>query len=347
MDKIEINTRVILNNNNSKEATLIKNPFRDIKIIPDQIYATYNGEIVGSVYVFPILIKTNNNIIIGNGGSTLFVNKEKRGLGIGKKLAYERLNISPNKVSILAGLSSMSYPLYTKLGCKFFYSKRIGYINNSGPILTAKFGKYSKHIIPHLVNFLLRLFYFPYSLSYKKLSKKYNVIKVNNASERIEEIATNSLLFQELHTKEWFNWHINNTFFNTNQDYQALYEVHDENAKTIAFFMVKIRTKEINNNKIKIISLIEWGIAKESSLSEKDIIILLIHEMKKLNPDIIEVSFLDKNLMKHLEKTGFFFLKEARIGIYVGEDSPLRKYSGFNIDSNWRLRPAYSDYGLS
>lgn len=336
---------------NGVEITLKNNPYAYIKDVPSKFYAVkQDNTVVGSIYIYPIIVTADKKEYIANCASTLYVSKEERGKGIGKELAICRMNASPDRISIGAGLSNMSYPLYKKLGCTFFYSKRMGLIVKSGKILKGYIGWLSVILGP-IMNFFMSLLAFSLHFKNLKLRNKYVVSKLNEATAEIEEIVKeDKSRFQEKHTKEWFNWLLNYNFLTHESDKNYLYTIRNKQGFIEAFFMFKkrikddITSKHINN--VCVISLIEWGIKRNSSLTEKDIVACFSKEARKLEADIVEVSFLANDFMKSLKRSGFINMMDARIVLYAGDSSPLRNHSGWNEGKNWRLRPAYSDYGF-
>ena len=63
--------------------------------------------------------------------------------------------------------------------------------------------------------------------------------------------------------------------------------------------------------------------------------------------DIIDIFSDDKNTIKFLRNIGCIKNGVGNFAVFAGEDSPLKQYSGYNKQENWRIRPATSDNGLS
>ena len=332
------------------EKTLKHNPFAHIQDIPVEYYAEKQGKKVGSITIFPILVTADGKDYVANAGSGLFVSNEERGKGIGKKLAICRMNSSQDQISIGAGLSNMSYPLYKKLGCTFFISPRMGLVVNSKKIVHAFIGKLSVIVAP-IINFFLFLISLPLYFKNKRIKNRYTICELDKACSEIENIVNeDEARFQEKHTKEWFDWLLNYNFKQNDIERNQLFAIKDRNGAIEAFFMFKTRIKKnIISSKtkdIRITSRIEWGIKIGSGLTEKDLVASFCDIAKKSNADIIEVSFLPKNTMRFLKKMGFIKMLDGRIMLYVGDESPLIKHEGWKREENWRLRPAYSDYGF-
>lgn len=332
------------------EITLKNNPYANIKDYPTRFCALKGEKQVGAVNIFPTIVVADNEEYNANCGSGLSVSKEVRGKGIGKRLAICRMNASPDNISIGAGLSSMSYPLYKKLGCLFFHSPRLGLFVNPRKILQSYFGCWSILINP-IVSLIISILTLSLYSRNSYIKEKYNICKLAKANNEIEEIVENdNHRFCEKHSKEWFNWHINYNFSTKEYDRNFLYAIKNQHNEIEAFFMFKARikdnvtTRHINN--VQVISLIEWGIKNGSAITEKDIVASFLDTAKKMKADIVEVSFLSSELMKQLKRIGFIKILDGRIMLYAGDKSPLRQHKGWDKKENWRLRPAYSDYGF-
>ena len=334
----------------SVEKTLKNNPFAHIQDIPVEYYAEKQGKKVGSITIFPILVTADGNDYVANAGSGLFVSNEERGKGIGKKLAICRMNASCDKISIGAGLSNMSYPLYKKLGCTFFISPRMGLIVNSKKIVHGFIGSLSTIVAP-IINFFIFIISLPLYFKNKRIKNRYTICELDKACSEIENIVNeDKARFQEKHTKEWFDWLLNYNFMQNDIERNQLFAIKDRNGAIEAFFMFKTRIKSnIISNKtkdIRITSLIEWGIKSGSSLTEKDIVASFCNIARKQKTDIAEISFIPRILQNPLKRNGFIKMLDGRIMLHSIEDSPIRKHDGWDKEENWRLRPAYSDYGF-
>ena len=332
------------------EKTLKHNPFAHIQDLPVEYYAEKQDKKVGSITIFPVLLTADGKDYVANAGSNLFVSNEERGKGIGKKLAICRMNASSDKISIGAGLSNMSYPLYKKLGCTFFISPRMGLIVNSKKIVHGFIGNLSTIAAP-IIDFFFFLFSLPLYFKNKRLKNKYTICELDKACSEIEKIVyEDKARFQEKHTKEWFNWLLNYNFMQNDIERNQLFAIKDRNGEIEAFFMFKTRIKnKIISSKtrdIRITSLIEWGIKSSSSLTEKDIVASFCDIARKQKTDIVEISFIPKDITESLRRNGFIKMLDGRIMLYSIEDSPIRKHEGWDKEENWRLRPAYSDYGF-
>lgn len=336
----------------TQSITLKANPFKDTDNIPTQILAKIDGEIAGSILCFPSKILVNNQEFTSNSGSSLYVNPLYRGHGIGTKLSIQRLNASKNKISLAAGLSHMSLPIFKKLGCTIFYPDRyILFINSK--ILYSKWLKgIALSIISKLTNVILKIPLLWITLYTHLKVNRFCITQIKHATEDIEKIFNaDTHTFKELHNIEWFNWHLDYNFSDDPRNHQDLYLV-SKNNENIGFFMTKVRFKEkAGQGKLKnllIGSIIEWGSINPQILTDKELCIMAINKLyKKDKVDIIDIMTDDADTISFLRKSGLKKNGTGNFAIYTGEDSPLNKFPEYKVQTNWRIRPATSDNGLS
>ena len=208
---ISINDKKKCNLSKSQYKILLENPFKESEDIPAQITAKSNDAIVGSVLCFPAKIIADKQIYVCNSGSSLYVNPNFRGHGIGTKLGIKRLNVSKNKISLAAGLSNMSLPIYKKLGCFIFYPARYNLICNSKVLLNKNSKDPIFTVLSIILNSILKIQQYLIITYTKTHLCHFNIYEINEATDEIEEIIkTDKHRFKELHNKEWFNWHLNN-----------------------------------------------------------------------------------------------------------------------------------------
>jgi hypothetical protein len=176
-----------------------------------------------------------------------------------------------------------------------------------------------------------------------------------NEDEIIEDIEkifnADTHTFKELHNIEWFNWHLDYNFSDNSRNHQDLYLV-SKNNENIGFFMTKVRFKEkAGQGKLKnllIGSIIEWGSINPQILTDKELCIMAINKLyKKDKVDIIDIMTDDADTISFLRKSGLKKNGTGNFAIYTGEDSPLNKFPEYKVQTNWRIRPATSDNGLS
>lgn len=337
--------------NKKQYETLSNNPFRHEENIPAQICALSEGETVGSILCFPSKIIAEGKEYVCNSGSSLYVNPKYRGHGIGTKLGIKRLNASKNKISLAAGLSNMSLPIYKKLGCVIFYPKRFNIVRNSKIFLANWLNGLPLTIATSLLNLILKIQQGLIECYIKFHLKGVTVHKLNKATNDIENIFNSDChKFKEYHNKSWFNWHLNNCMTEHTLNKQFLYLIKHDN-ESVGFIMIKTRYKEsAGKGKLKnalIGSIIEWGSSDLRIVDNKKLCILGIDILLKKKVDIIDIFSDDKNTIKFLRNIGCIKNGVGNFAVFAGEGSPLKQYSGYDKQENWRIRPATSDNGLS
>lgn len=350
LDSLNSSTGIIKSEERTLLYALNNNPFKNKESIPAKISAVLNNTIIGSIICFPAIIIFYDKHLTCNGGSSLYVNPQYRGYGIGTKLSIKRLNISANKISLAAGLSHMSLPIYKKLGCTVFYPERYAIIVNSRILFSRWLKGFFLKTISSLTNIILKIPVYRNSIYIKYLSKEFSTINIKEATPEIEKIFNaDTHPFKELHNTNWFNWHLNYSFSDNPQSCQNLYLVK-KGKNAVGFFMTKIRFKEnAAQGKLRNLlvgTIIEWGSINQSIITDKDLNILAINELSKC-VDIIDIITDDKDTIAHLKKIGCKRNGNGNFAVYVGENSPLIQYPEYKEQKNWRIRPATSDNGLS
>lgn len=329
-------------------ATLRANPFFENERLPIRIEARLSDRGVGSILTFPAQLVADNVTYPCNAGSSLYVDPACRGYGIGTLLAAERLNAARTKISLAAGLSHMSRPLFEKSGCHVFLTQRLVLLKNARPFV-------AKYLRPRIVAAaaggivnaalqLQRLFMKAYIHCFLH---DLHIMRVEQALPEIERIiARTSPRFREDHPTAWFDWHLHHSFAASPQNGQLLYVVKRD-SEVIGFFMTKTRLRrEFTHKKFKNVvlgSVIEWGAM--SGLSERDVCLLAIASFGKA--DLIELCTDHIPTVRMLRRFLMHKAGDGNFAVYAGEGSPLREHPGYDRQSNWRIRPASSDNGLS
>lgn len=331
---------------NHKEV-FITNPFAKIED-PAQILAISDGCILGSVYAFPLeIIHKSNKIFKVCAGSTLYVNPESRGMGIGGRLTIERVQLTRDKIAIAAGLSGMSLPIFQKKGFYIFILKRFIFLQNSRPVIEIVFkNKYLVKLGTCIFNSVVSLWKKVLEKQAKSYTNGLQVIEVTKATTEVEDIINqDKSVFRENHTKEWFNWVLKGGFIDDNRSKQHLFLVKDEE-KTIAFFMTKERFHEQASHRgfkdVILGSVIEWGILENNKLTENQLLLSALLSFGK-HVDAVEICSAYDGINHFLKHRLLIQVGESNFAIKAADDSPLQQYPEFHEQRSWRIRPAASD----
>ena len=333
--------------NKAHKHFFIKNPFAD-DCDPSQVVAILNEIVLGSVYAFPLeIVFQSDRIFKVCAGSTLYVNPESRGMGIGGRLTMERLQLTKDKIAIAAGLSGMSLPIFQKKGFDVFFLKRFIFLQNSRPVVEMFFkNKYFVKVGTCLFNGFVSLWKKVLEKQAKSYIKDLQVIEVTKATTDVEDIINqDKSVFRENHTKEWFNWVLKGGFVEDNRSRQHLFLVKDEE-KTIAFFMTKERFHSQASHRgfknVILGSVIEWGILENNKLTENQLLLLALLSFGK-HVDAVEICSAYDSINRFLKRRLLIQVGESNFAIKAADDSPLQQYPEYHEQRSWRIRPAASD----
>lgn len=337
-------------NYSAKELSLLNNPFIsgfDCFLIEYIL----NDEVVGQVTTIPLEIMAYNDVYSACGGSGLSVDERFRGRGIAATLTKERLELSKDRIAIAAGLSNMSFPLFKKLGFITFRFPRLILLKKSRAVIESFIGGCMLKFISSLVDKILQL----YLLLLRKFTiwERRNVIikEVFNATEEIANIvASDKHPFKEHHTKEWFNWALRYPFNDDSRTKQHLFQIMID-GKVQAFFMTKERFYEQASHRgfknVILGSVIEWGVGPDQKITEKQVCKAALFSFGK-HVDAVEICMNDRKLIHSLKLMGMIKVGESNMAFKATDESPFQKYKKeYNSIDNWRIRPAFSDNGLS
>lgn len=317
---------------------------------PAQVEAISDGKILGSVYAFPLeIVHKSNRIFKVCAGSTLFVNPDSRGMGIGGMLTMQRLQLTKDRIAIASGLSNMSLPIFQKKGFNVFFLNRYIFLQDSRPVVEIfTNNSFLVKLGTRLTNMFLSAWRSFLNYQTNKYLKGFEVIEVSEASKEIEDIIRQDLSsFRENHTIEWFNWVLKGGFVDDARCKQHLFVVKDANTKkSIAFFMTKERFhKQASHRGFKNVilgSVIEWGVSVNSRLSEKQILLKALLSFGQ-HVDAVEICIANDCTEKFLRRKLLMRVGESNFAIKAADDSPIQSYPEYCNKEKWRIRPAASD----
>lgn len=333
-----------------KQSSLCNNPF--VKEIDCCRLVAFDDDVeIGRVDVIPLQILGYNKVYHVCGGSTLYVKPNFRGRGAATKLTLERLELSSDKIAIASGLSNMSFQLFKKLGFVTFSFPRMILLKKSRSVL-------ERHIKGAILRVTSKIIDFFLSLQKRILKffsiwnkKRILIEEISKASDDIVNIVKEDKHpFKENHTKEWFDWVLNNPFSDVEHSKQHLFHIII-NGKVQGFFMTKERFHEQASHRgfknIILGSVIEWGVSSDSDISEKQVCMAAVLSFGK-HVDAVEICSNDKQICKSLRKCGLRMVGNSNFAFKASKDSPFNVYNEYYNDiDKWRIRPSYSDNGLS
>lgn len=116
----------------------------------------------------------------------------------------------------------------------------------------------------------------------------------------------------------------------------------EKDGKIEAFFLTKVQFFETASSRgfknVNLDTVMEWGISKDSELTEKNINLLAIQSFDK-DVDGIQVATTDDNLARKLKKYLFVGIGKANFGVKIKSV----KDPGLKDINNWRVRLAGCD----
>ena len=329
----------------SMRETLLNNP----NLIDDShpfMYLSTVDDVAGGIAMwFPTKLKAGNDIGNAEAGTTLEVYEEYRKLAIGADITVYPITSGSFNFLIYAGISEMALKLYKKLKFQIFEYPRAMRLLNSRPIIESiglhglllKLSSFIINIGLKIYNTVIDLFCPSY--------KSFRIEKLTSVPQWVDDIVLNDgHKYMEVHDYRWLQWNLDYNFYHKKGDLQSFYAVK-QGDKPVAFFMTKERFRALAGGKLKNIitgSIMEWGISKESSLTEADLYTMAIKTFSK-SVDIIEFATDDINTLRIMKRRGFLPHGYAHIAI-----KDLKKKYKDSEDMNlWRIRFGYTDVFLT
>lgn len=324
----------------------MKNPFLYDKA-PVQLRAENDNKVLGSVYAFPMEIAKGRHVYMACAGSSLTVELESRGMGLAKKMTLKRTEITTDKVAIASGLSSMSLPLFKKLGFCIFLSQRYIFLQNSQSVLRMyiREGILLK-LFSTFANLFLGIWKWILAKQRDCRFKNYFIEEAGIVPQEVVDIAIgDSKLWRENHTKEWFEWVMDSSFAEDKRSKQHLFVIK-KNAEIVGFYMTKERFHAQASRRgfenIILGSVIEWGVKCGAEINEEDVILHSLLSFGK-HVDAIEVCSAYDSINSFLRKRMLVQVGNGNFAIKANELSPLYDCSELKEQKYWRIRPAASD----
>lgn len=323
--------------------TFFSNPSLYDEMLPMVTFVRVDGDIWGRSMFFPSRFKIGDTIDYAQGGSSLYVNEKGRGLFLGSNLMMMPLRKFGNKYNLFAGISKMAIPIYLKLKYILFEIPCRCQIRNVKPVLQ-RLGLNFFLIKPLtvIINSFLRLFNHFVTYIMRFSLRRYTYRKLTFVPDWVEDVSIHdNHKYGEYHDKKWFEWVLNNNFFNDKDDVQNLYGIYMDE-KPVGFVLLKerkVRLKDRGIDSIIFGSVIEWGICDESKIGEYELqkFALLLYSSKV---DIAQI-FSTNNIM--LRKTKKFGLIKYDSASVVFKDLTKEMPKDHTEIENWRLRVGYSD----
>ena len=327
-----------------RETVLAKPNLKDYDSCACQLKLS-EGKVGGRSMQFYTALKADGRVYSAISGSTLDVVEPYRKWAVGAELMMYPVFTMTGDFVIAAGISEIALPLYKKLKYSVFEFPRLMVIRNVRPLLEYKGikGTFNK-IVSAVFNPLLKGASGVVRRIMSCRLRRLNLECAEKVPDWVADLALNDgHRFMEYHNRDWLQWNLDYNFKGDKEDVQALYIVKD-GERNLGFFMIKERKRESAGALRNIIlgSIVEWGTADESLLSEKDLILLAIPRFSKA-VDLIEFASDDPKTIRVLKKAGFIPFGFA----HVAFKDKKKKYPEAKDPRNWRLRLGYADVILT
>lgn len=321
----------------TRRKTFLANPFlNDYSEIACYL-KSFDDIIVGRCMGYPTELILNGSNFQTRSGSTLDVVEEYRKYCIGIDLMTLADYPMTYDLRLSAGISPIALPLYKKLKYSIFEFPRLLLIKNSFPILKSKGISW----LSPLVNIVLKSIQ---TISLRVRKNKFYIEQVTYVPDWVGELATNDgHKYMENHNREWLQWNLDYNFKGDPRDIQKLFIVKN-GEENLGFIMIKERWRD-NAGGLKDLtlgSIVEWGTFDEKTLSEADLILMVLTKFNK-HVDLIEFASDNPKTLKKMKWYGFIPFGYAHIAF----KDKKKRFQDASDQKNWRLRLGYADVILT
>lgn len=336
--------KIMATMNPSMREAVLHNPsgFKDDEVC--QILALDGDTVVGATNPFSGRLLLKGEVIPVQNGSYLFSHEDYRKDNVGGELFYRITTLHPTKNNFYAGISQMALPLYRALKYTVFGFPRLIYLRNSRSVVHSLLHSECWWTKPFvwLADTCLILHRGLLRLSANIRLGGYKVEEVKEVPKEVEDIVmSDEHPYMELHDKAWFEWSLNYSISEDERTKRRLYVIRKEEMIE-GFFLIKQEFfKQASSRGFKNVylgSVMEWGIAKESRLKEKDIALMSLSCFDK-DIDGVQYASSDLKTIKQLKRCLFVQVGESNMGFRIKsvKDEAMKDIS------NWRIRLAASD----
>ena len=308
-----------------------------------QILALDNGIVVGCTNPYSGRAYIKKEIVPIQNGSYLFSHEDYRKENVGGELFLKIANLHPNRNCYFSGISQMAIGLYRVLKFTLFEFPRLIYLRHSRSVIHSIFKTESVVLSPVIwcADLALLVHRKILKLFSKERRNGYEVVESKNVPQEVEDIILNDPHpYAEYHGKDWLDWNLKYSL--TDEPRIKRLFLIKKQGKIEGFFVTKQQFFEQASSRgfknVYLGSIMEWGIAKGSKLTEKDINLIAIHHFDN-NVDGIQVATTDIALARNLKKYLFVPIGTANVGIRMKsiKDPAIKEMK------KWRLRIAGGD----
>ena len=334
-------------NDDMREA-ILNNPSRyeDDEIC--QILALDGNKVIGACNAFRGRMIAKGEIVSVQNGSYLYAHEDYRKENVGGDLFMRISKIHPQKDNLFAGISQMAIGLYRALKYTVFEFPRLIYLRRSKSVIHAVL-KTSSSLVTPLIWFADSCLWLhrTFVMSLVAISNKGYIVELaEQIPDEVEKIVLEDIHpYAEYHDKKWFEWNLQYRLTVDPRNLRRLFVVKKE-GKIEAFFLIKQEFFEQASSRgfknVYLGSVVEWGIARDSKLTEAKLYLMSINKFDN-NVDGIQVASSDVHTIKNLKKYFFVGIGSANIGFKLKSI----KEPDVKDMKNWRIRIAASDTSMN
>lgn len=303
--------------------------------------------VAGRVMLFPTMIKNGDENVPSTAASALYVHEDYRQYAIGVDIMMYQSNYKKTPTKLAAGVSDQALPIYEKL--RYFVFKY--------PLLELRFNTRSLLYSLGVKGILNSLLAQPLNLylgiknkglmgRMKEVGKKYSIEKISKVPEWVDEIVMNDgHKYAELHNHQWLQWLLDGSFKDGDRNIQSFYVVNCD-GEHCGFFMTteRLRKQDGRFKNLLVGYVVEWGITKQSELTESEIYFLALSTFSE-DVALVDLASDDINTVNKMTSIGFKRIGDANM--VFKDNTREKKYADAKDQTLWRLRLASSDVALS
>ena len=338
-----------------RRQALLQNPFRTETDTICQWVGFADGKPAGFNYIFPIRVWADGKSYSSTTGSSLNVEEWARKTSLGLILPAKGVELmSKDGIAIAASCSQMAIPVHQINGYRYFKYPRYIALWKSRSVVETVVPKRACRFVSFCVDCVLKMYACVLIAVVKFALRKYCLEKVSpedtGAHEHMAKIvAADMRRFREDHTAAWFRWHLNCSFSSDGPcTGWLLWRKHDR--VVVGFGLTKRRFYEQASHRgfknVWLGSVMEWGLENEEQKLSKWLVAALALVSAR-DCDACDVALAEPELASFVRHMGWRQVGEANVGIKVMKNFPFFADKAIREISNWRIRPAMGDNGLS
>lgn len=312
-----------------------------------------DGKPAGFNCIMPIHVCVDGRELRSTTGSSLNVADWARKSNLGLILPAKGVELTGmDGIAIAASCSQMAIPVHRINGYKYFFIPRYIALWKSRCVVERKLGGLFAKIVSCCVDLVIVLYAMALGLVRSCLLRGLKVHEVvaedATALEQVAAlVAADEHRFRECHDAKWFKWHLTNSF---SEDGPCRLRVLEDSGRIVGFVMYKRRFhKQASSRGFRNVwlgSVVEWQVVPGYERGLKGMILHTVLKLRR-NCDAVEFPTDDPSLGSFVRRLGWRRVGEANVGIKVWKAFPFFGDKSVFDQTDWRIRPAMGDNGLS